>query len=291
MIAPTDYSLHTHTVGFDGRDSAEQMVLAARAKGIKTIGFSNHFIVHPYIKKSRMYDYAQRGGYARIYNDNVETAISAFSAHYKNVNKLREKYPDMDILRGMEMDWFQYDGWRDIANYAVCRLNPDYIIGATHFIDRGSDGVLNVHDIRNAARRESGRLLREYYQNLMRLAEFDWRGMGFKFNWIAHFDLPKKVGLNYKDMEHAALDSLALNSAPIELNSALIMNPNYLILSDIFDKISALNLSVVISDDAHNAARIGADFDNMLRIASKHGIKNICTKSDMLSKFVGVRTR
>ncbi len=286
----TDYSLHTHTFGFDGRNTEEQMIIAARARGMKTLGFSNHFIVHPYIKKSRMYGYAVRGGYSNIYNDSVENAIKLFSVHYDNVRNLREKYTDMNILCGMEMDWFQYDGWRDVVNYAVRRLNPDYVIGAMHFIDRGPDGVLNVHDIRNANPRDSGRLLREYYQNLMKLAAFDWRDMGFKFNWIAHFDLPKKVGLNYRDMEHASLTELAKYQMPIELNLSLIMNHNYLILSDIFDKISDLGLPVVISDDAHDTARIGADFDSMLRIAGTHGIKNVCVKSDMLKKFVGVRT-
>ncbi len=286
----TDYSLHTHTFGFDGRNTEEQMIIAARARGMKTLGFSNHFIVHPYVKKSRMYAYAVRGGYSNIYNDSVENAIKLFSVHYDNVRKLREKYTDMNILCGMEMDWFQYDGWNDVVNYAVRRLNPDYVIGAMHFIDRGPDGVLNVHDIRNANTRESGQLLREYYQNLMKLAAFDWRDMGFKFNWIAHFDLPKKVGLNCRDMEHAALTDLGGYQMPIELNSSLIMNNKYLILSDIFDKISDLGLPVIISDDAHDTARIGADFDSMLCIAGTHGIKNVCVKSDMLKKFVGVRT-
>ena len=285
----TDYSLHTHTLGFDGRDTEEQMIIAARAQGMKTLGFSNHFIVHPYIKKSRMYQYAVRGGYSNIYNDDVEHLINLFSTHYDNVRKLRKKYPDMHILCGMEMDWFQYDGWCDIANYAVCRLNPDYVIGAKHFIDRGPDGVLNVHDIRNANPRESGQLLREYYQNLIQMAAFDWRDMNFKFNWVAHFDLPKKVGLSNREMEVRALNSLGEYKTPIELNSALITNHNYLILSDIFEIIAQQSLPVVLSDDAHNAMRIGMGFDDVLNIASRFGIKNICTKSDLLNKFVGVR--
>lgn len=291
MKTVIDYTLHTHTSGFDGRNTPEQMIFRAKACGMHTIGFSNHFIVHPYIKKSRMYDYALRGGYACIYNDNVENAINMFAEHYKNVRNLRADFPDMNILCGMEMDWFKYDGWRDVANYAIRRLKPDYIIGAMHFIDKGAKGVLNIHDIQNAAPVESRRLLREYYQNLMQLAEFDWRDMGFKFNWIAHFDLPRKLGMNSKDMEHGVLDSLGANGIPLELNSALIMNPNYLILSDIFDKIAETNLPIIISDDAHGVARIGADFGNVLHIASAHGIKNICMKSNLLKKFVGVRAK
>jgi len=37
MINSTDYSLHTHTIGFDGCNTPEQMVIAARQHGMKTI--------------------------------------------------------------------------------------------------------------------------------------------------------------------------------------------------------------------------------------------------------------
>ena len=287
-----DYTLHTHTRGFDGRNTVEEMVIAAKALGFNTIGFSNHFIVHPNIKKSKMYGYAARGGYENIYNDNVDNAMTRFAQHYQEVRSLREKYPDMKILCGMEMDWFQYDGWRDMANYAVARLNPDYVIGAMHFIDRGADGALNVHDIKNAGPRESGRLLREYYQNLMRLAEFDWRPMGFRFNWVAHFDLPRKVGLYYEDMENAALNDLARNSMPIELNTALMTRPNYpSVVKGRADKIAQIAGSGIVtlaSDDAHDASRLGLNFDMVESWTEWQNI-NFCNNFNMLKKKIGVR--
>ena len=46
-----NYTLHTHTVGFDGRNAVMEMVNRARELGLKTIGISNHFIVHLHIKK------------------------------------------------------------------------------------------------------------------------------------------------------------------------------------------------------------------------------------------------
>ena len=61
------FTLHTHTVGFDGRNSVEEMVKRAIELGFETIGFSNHFIVHPDIKNSKMYKYAVRDGYQNIY--------------------------------------------------------------------------------------------------------------------------------------------------------------------------------------------------------------------------------
>ena len=290
-----DYTLHTHTRGFDGRNTVEEMICTARARGFNTIGFSNHFIVHPYIKKSKMYEYAARGGYAAIYNDDINVAMAKFAAHYSEVRGLREKYPDMNILCGMEMDWFQYDGWRDMANCAVARLNPDYVIGAMHFIDRGADGILNVHDMKNADLRESGRLLREYYQNLMRLAEFDWRPMGFRFNWVAHFDLPRKVGLYYEDMENAALKTLALNNMPIELNTALMGRENYISQdkgrTDKIDQIAKTGIVTLASDDAHDVTRLGCDFDVVKQLVKSENIVNFCNNFNMLKQKVGVRSR
>lgn len=287
----TNYTLHTHTIGFDGRNTVAEMIEAARAGGFKTIGFSNHFIVHPAIKKSKMYEYVVRGGYSNIYSENADQAIAKFSAHYGEVRDLREKYSDMNILCGMEMDWFQYPEWKDVANYAVTRLNPDYIIGAMHFIDRGADGVLNVHDIKNADVRESGRLLREYYQNLMKLAEFDWRPMVFRFNWVAHFDLPRKVGLFCDDMEAAALKTLALNGMPIEINTALMGNRHYGPLGTRARKIrqiTAAGVPVLVSDDAHDISRIGANFGVVEKLVNTGHFYNDFNK---LKQKIGIRSR
>lgn len=288
-----DYTLHTHTVGFDGRNSAEDMVRAARARGFKTIGFSNHFIVHPDISKSPMYKYALRGGYANIYSDDAEYSIRRFGEHFAVVRGLREKYSDMNILCGMEMDWFQYPEWGRAMGNAVARLQPDYIIGAMHFIDRGMDGVLNVHDIKNAPAVESRRLLREYYQNLIRLAEFDWRECGFRFNWVAHFNLPRKVGLHFPEMEAGALGAIARNGVPIELNTALIKNKNYVALGggdETLKQIAEYKIPTLLSDDTHDVARIGSDFDAVASAASTAGVK-LCTGADGLAKMFDVRMR
>ena len=42
-----DFTLHTHTIGFDGKSLIAEMAKRASELGFKTIGFSNHFILHP----------------------------------------------------------------------------------------------------------------------------------------------------------------------------------------------------------------------------------------------------
>jgi HisJ family histidinol phosphate phosphatase len=218
----------------------------------------------------------------------VKTAIFTSS---QTAEMFREKYPDMNILCGMEMDWFQYPGWRDAVNYAVTRLNPDYIIGAMHFIDRGVDGILNVHDIKNAESRESGRLMREYYQNLIKLAEYDWRPMVFRFNWVAHFDLPRKIGLRCDDMENAALDALARNGVPLEINTALMGNRRYGPIgarARRIRQITAAGMPVLVSDDAHDVSRVGANFGIVEKLAKR---QNFYTDFDKLKQKIGIRSR
>ena len=46
-----NFSLHMHTIGFDGQNTEEQMLEQARLLGWEKIGFSNHFIVNKNIKK------------------------------------------------------------------------------------------------------------------------------------------------------------------------------------------------------------------------------------------------
>ena len=295
MLNPTDYSLHMHTVGFDGRDTVENMIVMARAIGIKTVGFSNHFIVHPYIKKSPMYVYAERLNYAQIYSDNINATIQKFSEHYAEVRAKRAKYPDMNILCGMEMDLFSYPEWPEMAEYAVRVLKPDYIIGAVHFLDRGKRGVLNVHDIDYWSVESSDKLLVEYYKNVENLAVSYWHSLPFKINFLAHFNLPRKVGLVDTLAEQKLINSLAKNNVAIELNSSLMTNKKYNLdgaeSADILQTIAKSNIPVVVSDDAHKIQGIGAGTNTVLTYAKNMGIKNICLSAADLTKFIGVKSK
>ena len=127
----------------------------------------------------------------------------------------------------------------------------------------------------------------------MRLAEFDWRPMGFQFNWVAHFDLPRKAGLYNEDMENAALRALALNRMPIELNTALMGRPSYpSAVKGRADKIMQIAKSGVLtlaSDDAHDASRIGADFD-LVESWTKWQNINFCNDFNMLKEKIGIRS-
>ena len=156
-----DFSLHTHTVGFDGRDTPAQMVARAQELGMKTIGISNHFIVHPDITKTKFYPPAVNGGYSAIYSSSFDEAIAKFKPHYEELKKLAET-SNIKIYRGMEVDYFEYPKWRKGFERAIKVLSPDYIICASHFIEY--DGMLrNVHDMANADEKSRDEMVKMVY--------------------------------------------------------------------------------------------------------------------------------
>ncbi len=292
MIAnKVNYSLHTHTIGFDGQNSVEEMVNRAIQLGFSVLGFSNHFIVHPYIKQSRMYKYAETGGYANIYSETVDEVLARFIPHYQQVRALQFKYKNIKLLCGMEMDLFNYPGWADNVNHAVRILQPDYVIGARHFLEWTNNSVLNIHDIKNAPEQESGQLLRAYYQQFdYGFVDLIMHQIKFNISFFAHFNLPQKLGLNDDRMENYVLKRFSLMGIPIELNTSLIKNGNYPVSSRLktFESISKTGVPVIISDDAHKVSQIGNHFDDILNLAQQSGITNICSDAGDLQNFIRI---
>ena len=267
-----DFTLHTHTVGFDGRDSVQAMVNRARDIGFKTIGISNHFIVNPVIKESKMYPYAVRGGYSNIYSSSFEEILLRFIPHYHEIETLKEQNPDMTILRGMEVDFFEDSKWRKGFEEAIKQLKPDYLIGSAHFVTY--DGMLlNSHDWKNADEQTQNILLQNYWNNVARAAE---SGL---FTWMAHLDLPKKVGLGREDkwaeFESRAIESIAKSNTAIEINTSFYRSfcyepyPSERILKMAVQH----NVPVIISDDAHETKNIGRHFEEAQQLIRDLNLK------------------
>ncbi len=88
----------------------------------------------------------------------------------------------------MEVDCFVAPEWREGFVKALNILKTDYLIGSAHFIEY-KNILYNSHDVKNATTIEQNMLLYRYWQNERAAAEF---GL---FNFMAHLDLMKKIGL------------------------------------------------------------------------------------------------
>lgn len=270
-----DFSLHTHTIGFDGRSTPIRMILRTCELGMKSLGISNHFIVHPNITKTNFYPCAVRGGYATIYSTSFDEAIRRFKNHYEELNHL-SGLCGIKLYRGMEVDFFDYPEWRSGFDKAVKILNPDYIICASHFIEY--DGQLyNVHDMAKADEKTRDTMVKMYWDKLGHAA-----GTGM-FNWMAHLDLPKKTGCGrdawWTDAESPAVEAIAQSKTPIEINTGLYRDycdepyPSPRILR----MVANAGIPVLLSDDAHAAEQMGRNFDRAYALAKSCGIHKFLT--------------
>lgn len=270
-----DFSLHTHTIDFDGRNAPAEMVARAKELGFKSFGISNHFIVHPNIKHARFYSFAVSGGYNTIYSSSFDEAIKRFQSHYMELDYLSDTC-GIKLYRGMEVDYFDNAEWRTGFDRVLKILKPDYIICASHFVEY--NGMLcNVHDMANVDENARTQMLSLYWSKLGQAAK---TGM---FNWMAHLDLPKKTGCGresqWVDAELGAITKISESKTPIEINTGLYRPkcdepyPSPRIL-----KMAALaRIPVVLSDDAHMAGQIGRNFARAYDLAKSCGVTRFLT--------------
>ena len=265
------FSLHTHTTGFDGHNSEEEMVARASDLGWDLIGFSNHFIVYPTIKQAPMYEHASKGGYADIYSSSFDEAISKFEPHYHKIDELRQS-SGFKILKGMEVDFFANQEWLEGFQKAINHLKPDYLIGAAHFIENNNI-LYNSHDVKKSSPIEQNRFLYRYWQNERAAIQ---SGL---FTFMAHLDLMKKVGLgqetNWIEEERKTVLAAKQAGVIIELNTSYYKFGNEPYPSTrIIKMLADENIPVLISDDAHAASQLGNKFEDAHTLAKQSGISN-----------------
>lgn len=196
--------LHVHTTFSDGRNTPEEMALAAMAKGMTAIGFSDHSYTH----------------FDTAYCIQKEQ-IPAYRAE---IAALKEKYAgQIEILCGIEQDFYSEaptDGY-------------DYVIGSVHYI-RCGEAYLPVDESKerllDAARRHFGgdlyALIEAYYATVAQVAEIIHPDI------IGHFDLITKFNENgalfneshprYISAWRAAADRLLEADIPFEINTGAI---------------------------------------------------------------------
>lgn len=265
---PQCFTLHTHTLGCDGKNTIAEMVARATEIGMTAIGISNHFIVHPRIQESNFYPYSVRGGYNHIYCSSFSEILTRFVPIFDELEQVAAK-SSIRVLRGFEVDWFPNPNWQRGFAQAMRILRPDYLIGASHFVE--VNGIPNnVHDIAHADRSTQQEMLTQYWNKICATSQ---SGL---FTFMAHLDLPRKVGLGtdetWMETERQVIAQIASHGTPIEINTGL--HPEPYPSRRILDHIAAHNIPVLISDDAHNVDQIGRHFADAERLIGEVGIKN-----------------
>ncbi|MFA6816398.1 MAG: histidinol-phosphatase [Lentisphaeria bacterium] len=254
-------SYHNHTNFSDGNHSAEEMIQAAQAAGLKEFGVSDHFVVSP----------------GNGYGESTWTMQRDFLPKYvEKIGQLKKKYntDHFKVRLGIEVDFFE-DNADEVA--LLLRDYPfDYWIGAIHYwkkfpIDNSAENW--------TALSQNGRdaVWRGYWQKSILMAR---SGL---YDFVAHLDLPKKFGfyssVNNSDLIEELLLELAKRHTPIEVNTAGMDKPcqEFYPSVDILTRAIELGLPILINTDAHAVPQITRHYSEAEALLKKLHGKKVCS--------------
>lgn len=244
---------HCHTTFVDGAHSAEEMVLSAIAKGMKTVGISEHAHVP--------------------FDPECSLSPKDTLVYHQEIDRLKEKYKDqITVLCGIEMDYYSLD---DASAY-------DYVIGSVHYlkvngktysVDLSPKETLRCID--EAFAGDCYAYAKCYFEHVAELKN--------KLNpsIIGHFDLLTKfqengVSFNIDDpvYKRAATEAIqALSGCTFEVNTGA-MSRGY--RKQPYPALSWLQYicekgSIVFSSDSHHRDTLLYQFDCVKDLAISNG--------------------
>jgi len=252
------FNYHCHAQFSDGKNTAEEMVLAAIEAGCDSFGISEHYVS----QKGSSYSLKPEG----------EPSYKA------EIARLKEKYKNgINLFLGTEADYTS-----PIAK------GYDYVIGSVHFFELDGEFV----DVDHTAEKQIDAANRYFGGDMIELACNYYGIMGkmadkFKFDIVGHFDLVTKFNEGGKLFDESdkryiraaenALEKLVPTGAAFEINTGAISRgyrteayPNDYFLN----LIREMGGSVTYSSDAHDARYILLGFDDVVKRAKAAGFKS-----------------
>ena len=251
---------HTHTTYCDGKNSPEEMVLAAIGANMTEIGFSVHsplpFDSDWAIKEERLDEYKSE----------------LFS--------LREKYKEqIKIYVGIEQDYFSENSTDGF----------DYVIGSVHFIYKNGEYLaidISADEVKSNIKKHYGGDALAYCEDYYALVKDVYNKT--KCQIIGHFDLVTKFNEKmplidtsaprYKKAAREALSELLKSPAIFEINTGAISRgyktcpyPQ----EEIMDEIADSGKPFVINSDSHSVETVGFGIKELMRELSVCGYKYI----------------
>ena len=257
--------MHTHTIYCDGKSTVEEMVKAAIAAGLDTIGFSGHFILNIEPPQDWSMD---------------EARVAAYRA---DIIKVRDQYKEkINILLGCEKDYFSPKP-KDEYDYSIGSVHYVYKDGIYIAMDLEPEVLLGYIDTLYGG--DSIAMAKEYYS----LVADVYRKTGSEI--IGHFDLLTKFNEKYHflDTESKAYRSAALEAADalleekdivFEINTGAMSRgwrttpyPADFILKYLVEKKGR----IILTGDSHAAESITYGYNDAVEYARSCGVKELWT--------------
>ena len=278
-------NLHTHSKFSDGKNTAEEHILAAIEKGFTVLGFSEHSI-HPLNPE-----------FYSAFDSIWHAPLENFAPYVATINELKLKYADrIKILLGFEADYFIREGIGSAVpvKAAYAQFQPDYLIGSVHFINT-PDGFFTVdHKVeiveqnlhrfysRTDGSIDGKRAVCDYFEAERRMLQAG------KFEILGHPDLIRLRNgpLHFFDeneswyKEELKLTAKAAAAAGViaEINTGAIARgmmedayPSDQFLEYLYEQ----GVPVCINSDAHKCEFLDAAFDLAAQKAKRAGYKEL----------------
>lgn len=228
MKITSDY--HTHTVYSHGKGTIEDNVKVAISKGLTTIGISDHGYKHM--------------GFGIKYKDIPKMR--------KEIDKLREKYPQISILMGIEANILDDEGNIDVNDNI--RKYFDYVMAGYHFGSMPTNLIKgSIHHMLN------------YLGPLKYTAkDYNTRAVinAMKKNDI--FIITHPGAKEVIDMREVAKVAKKTNTA-LEINSS----HGHLTIKEL-ELVKDIGVKFAIGSDAHKPEDVGNFIDAMYRAKKAH---------------------
>lgn len=238
--------LHTHTHYCDGKNTPEEMVLSAIAKGLDIIGLC----VHSFTDFDQSYCVKKED--VKKFQDEV--------------NALKVKYASkIKVLCGVEQDYFSNHPLTGF-DYAIGSVHYFYVDGKFYDVDNNPEKF--VETVHTAFGGDFYTAVENYYSFVGNVIEKT------NADIIGHFDLITKFNENdklfstshprYIEAVNSALDKLIKTDKPFEINTGAISRgyrtqpyPS----NDIIKIIKEKGGKFVLNSDSHNVQNIAYQFD------------------------------
>lgn len=253
-----DYHMHS-TVSFDGKNTALEMALAARNKGLKEICFTDHIDYTPEM------------------NMVFDTAV--YNAAYDGL-----EVPGLKIRRGMEYG-ITPDNPEQLKR-DLLRRPFDFVLGSVHLVD-GEDVYLEPYWVGKTPEQVVPRYLEEIYRSVRVHTDYDVLG---------HLTYVSKARANpgHKLIEYAAhreiidaiLQELVRHDKGMEVNTSGIDRcGGPLPTLDIVKRFHELGGKIItVGSDAHDTARVG-QYTREMAEAVREIFGYVCTFENRVPVF------
>lgn len=264
-------NFHTHTIFCDGKNTPEEIVLAAIEKGFTALGFSGHSYFEP--------------------EKDISMSVEAQEEYIREISELKEKYKHkIKIFCGIEQDIFSKKP----------EYNYEYKIGSVHNLYK--DGIYVEIDL--SAERLKANIDKYYIGDFDLFAEHYYETVSqvlkvTKADIIGHIDLVskfnEKLGITetdrYLKAAEKAVKKLIPYGKPFEINTGAMARGAKSIpypSPSILKMIKENGGKIIFSSDCHDKDYLDFAFDKAVLLAKNAGFKEHGILTDDGIKYISL---